>query len=52
MCRPARCRGCGKTTWSGCGLHVARVKAAVPPEQWCDGHDNADDTWLRRLLGR
>lgn len=35
MCRPARCRTCGKTTWAGCGQHVAMVKANVPASQWC-----------------
>lgn len=41
MCSPATCRVCGKTTWSGCGQHVAQVKARVPAGQWCDGHDDA-----------
>ncbi|GAA3666705.1 hypothetical protein GCM10022237_28420 [Nocardioides ginsengisoli] len=39
MCRPVRCRTCGKTTWSGCGQHVAAVKATVPADQWCGGHE-------------
>jgi hypothetical protein len=39
MCRPVRCRQCGKTTWAGCGDHVESVKAKVPDEQWCPGHD-------------
>ncbi|MBB2499843.1 hypothetical protein [Amycolatopsis echigonensis] len=38
MCRPVSCRTCGKTTWAGCGQHVAQVKAVVPAEQWCPGH--------------
>ncbi|MER6871178.1 hypothetical protein ABT279_13635, partial [Amycolatopsis sp. NPDC000673] len=38
MCRPVSCRTCGKTTWAGCGQHVAQVKAAVPAAQWCPGH--------------
>ena len=37
MCRPATCKQCGKTTWAGCGQHVAQVKANVPAAQWCDG---------------
>ena len=41
MCSPIRCRTCGLTTWSGCGAHVDEVKAMVPPEQWCGGHDDA-----------
>ncbi|MFZ0529225.1 MAG: hypothetical protein WAL91_01650 [Propionicimonas sp.] len=38
MCSPVSCRTCGKTTWSGCGQHVAQVKARVPAGQWCGGH--------------
>lgn len=38
MCFPISCRDCGKTTWSGCGLHVDDVRAAVPADEWC-GHD-------------
>lgn len=38
MCRPVTCNQCGKTTWAGCGQHVASVKATVPANQWCDGH--------------
>ncbi|MEB3070576.1 hypothetical protein [[Mycobacterium] vasticus] len=38
MCYPVPCRICGKTTWDGCGDHIAEVKASVPPEQWCPGH--------------
>ncbi len=40
MCHPARCQTCGKTTWTGCGRHVADVQALVPASQWCPGHDN------------
>ena len=56
MCRPARCRSCGKTTWAGCGQHVASVKARVPADQWCAGHDEPvetpADSLFRRLFGR
>lgn len=53
MCRPVTCRTCGLTTWSGCGQHVAAVRAAVPADQWCTGHADPDNnSWLRRLLGR
>ena len=38
MCRPVTCKQCGKTTWAGCGQHIASVKAGVPAGQWCDGH--------------
>ena len=55
MCRAVRCRTCSKTTWSGCGAHVAQVRAQVPADQWCSGH--ADDSgtptsWFRRIIGQ
>ncbi|WP_369637157.1 hypothetical protein [Nocardia sp. JMUB6875] len=37
MCQPVPCETCGKTTWAGCGEHIAEVKAVVPADQWCDG---------------
>lgn len=58
MCRATKCRQCGKTTWAGCGQHISSVKAGVPADQWCNGHDSdapgaaPGDTWLRRILGR
>ncbi|MCA0297016.1 MAG: hypothetical protein LCH96_17225 [Actinobacteria bacterium] len=43
MCRPVTCNVCGKTTWAGCGQHVAQVKATVPSSQWCGGkHTEAE----------
>lgn len=54
MCRAVSCRTCGRTTWSGCGAHVAQVKAQVPADQWCAGHTDqtgASTSWIRRLLG-
>ncbi len=43
MCSPTTCRVCGKTTWAGCGQHVAQVKAMVPAAQWCGGkHSDAE----------
>lgn len=56
MCRPVRCRTCGNTTWSGCGQHVAQVKAMVPADQWCKGHPKSEAAsgesgWFKRLLG-
>lgn len=43
MCRPTSCKVCKKTTWAGCGQHVAAVKAGVPVDQWCDGkHTEAE----------
>ena len=41
MCSPVKCKVCGKTTWSGCGQHIASVKATVPAGQWCDGTHTA-----------
>ena len=36
MCSATKCLTCEKTTWVGCGAHVASVKASVPPDQWCN----------------
>ncbi len=54
MCRAARCRTCGKTTWAGCGQHVDAVRRTVPASDWCAGHlkDEAKGGLLSRLLGR
>jgi hypothetical protein len=53
MCYPKPCTTCSKITWAGCGRHVADVRASVPADQWCAGHEGAvGDSWLRRLLGR
>lgn len=57
MCRPVKCRTCGKTTWAGCGQHVADVKRTVPSGQWCSGHEQeeakpAGGTLLSRLFRR
>ncbi|MFE7223615.1 hypothetical protein ACFU7D_02410 [Nocardioides sp. NPDC057577] len=55
MCRPVRCKKCKKTTWAGCGRHVATVKASVPTGQWCPGHSadpkDPNGNWLSRILG-
>jgi len=40
MCSPAKCRKCGKTTWSGCGRHVTQVLSAVPAAQRCTCDDS------------
>jgi hypothetical protein len=54
MCRPVPCKTCGKTTWAGCGDHVAQVRAMVRPEDWCPGHEaeTPKPGFLRRLSGR
>jgi hypothetical protein len=52
MCRPVTCKTCRKTTWAGCGQHVAQVKASVPAGQWCPGHQDekkTSDSWLGKL---
>lgn len=49
MCRAVTCSQCGKTTWAGCGEHVADVKRSVPAAQWC-GHEEPEPTgglWKR-----
>ncbi len=43
MCHPAKCKVCGKTTWAGCGQHIAQVKASVPKNQWCNGKHTAEE---------
>ncbi|MEP9381447.1 hypothetical protein [Nocardioides sp. KR10-350] len=52
MCRPVRCKTCGKTTWAGCGQHVAQVRAGVPTDQWCPGHPDEPATGLLSRLFR
>ncbi|MHA3683569.1 hypothetical protein ACXR2T_11430 [Leucobacter sp. HY1910] len=61
MCRPTTCRTCQKTTWAGCGQHVAMVKKSVPASNWCSGkHSQAEVDAARtarpglfaRLFGR
>lgn len=61
MCRAVTCRTCGKTTWAGCGQHVAAVKSGVPTGDWCDGthaRPQNDETkpnrggFLSKLFGR
>ena len=51
MCQPTTCRVCGKTTWKGCGDHIEAVKARVPADQWCAGHDEPQsNNRTRRFL--
>lgn len=54
MCRPVKCKVCGKTTWAGCGQHIATVKSSVPAGQWCDGQHPGEQKvgLLGRLFGR
>lgn len=60
MCRPVTCSTCGKTTWSGCGQHIAEVKRGVPAGQWCNGTHtqaeidaaNAGKGFFQKLFGR
>nr|WP_087008054.1 hypothetical protein [Brevibacterium yomogidense] len=52
MCRAAKCRTCGKTTWAGCGQHVAQVKKVVPTAEWCGGkHSPAEMSAARAERG-
>lgn len=54
MCRPVKCRTCGKTTWAGCGNHVDQVMKNVPRTQQCPGHEPVapQRSTLARLLRR
>jgi hypothetical protein len=56
MCSKARCRSCGKTTWSGCGAHVQQVMAGVPKAQQCTceraaGSGDALQRFATKLFG-
>lgn len=52
MCYAVKCKVCGKTTWDGCGQHVASVKKGVPAGQWCDGkHSQAEIDASRQNKG-
>ncbi|WOK97074.1 hypothetical protein Cni_G05782 [Canna indica] len=35
MCYEVKCEKCGKTTWGGCGLHVASVYRRITDGQRC-----------------
>lgn len=35
MCMKASCNSCSKTTWTGCGNHVASVLDKIDTEEWC-----------------
>ncbi|WOL08956.1 hypothetical protein Cni_G17709 [Canna indica] len=35
MCYEVKCSSCGKTTWGGCGRHVASVYQRIPEGQHC-----------------
>ncbi|KAJ4461583.1 hypothetical protein PAPYR_2182 [Paratrimastix pyriformis] len=35
MCQRAKCRKCGKVTWSGCGEHIEEVMRGVPESRKC-----------------
>ncbi|KAF3319753.1 hypothetical protein FCM35_KLT22417 [Carex littledalei] len=35
MCYQANCEKCSKTTWQGCGRHVASVYKQIPQGQHC-----------------
>ena len=55
MCRAVRCKTCGKTTWSGCGMHVSQVMAGVPAMTGAPGHPKAEREsggFFDRLFGR
>ena len=52
MCSPVRCRTCGKITWSGCGDHVDQVRALVPDELWCPGHEDEEPVARGWFSGR
>lgn len=40
MCYAVQCGNCNKTTWAGCGMHIASVKSQVPADKWCTCPDD------------
>ncbi len=52
MCRSARCKTCGKTTWAGCGQHVSQVMAGVPAPQQCTCDRGASSSTAGPATGR
>ena len=57
MCYAVTCKTCGKTTWAGCGQHVADVRRGVPSAQWCNGHPKEEKAasgsgFFGRIFGR
>jgi len=55
MCRPVRCRSCGKTTWAGCGDHIEQALYGVALEDRCPGHEDQnapEGSFLSRVFGR
>ena len=51
MCHAVKCRVCCKTTWAGCGQHIAIVKASVPKGQWCGGKHTKEEIEAARAKG-
>jgi hypothetical protein len=43
MCRAAKCKVCGRTTWAGCGSHVDMVRRSVPAGEWCGGKHSSSE---------
>ncbi|KAG8062094.1 hypothetical protein GUJ93_ZPchr0003g18375 [Zizania palustris] len=39
MCRRVKCEACGKSTWAGCGRHVASVHGQIADGQHCSCRD-------------
>ncbi|KAM3294967.1 hypothetical protein ACQJBY_037680 [Aegilops geniculata] len=39
MCYQVKCATCGKSTWAGCGRHVASVHRQIPDGQHCACRD-------------
>ncbi|CAD6214007.1 unnamed protein product [Miscanthus lutarioriparius] len=39
MCYQVKCGTCGKSTWAGCGRHVASVHRQIPDGQHCACRD-------------
>lgn len=57
MCRAINCKSCSKTTWAGCGNHVADVMRHIPASERCSCDRNAPKepaagSWFSRLFAK
>ncbi|TDP31835.1 hypothetical protein DFR75_10760 [Nocardia ignorata] len=52
MCYPVTCSTCKKTTWGGCGSHIAGVMNSVPASRRCTCETQPDHTGDRGIFGR
>jgi hypothetical protein len=53
MCRVVTCRVCERPTWAGCGAHIEKALAHVPPAERCEcpRESRGLGTAIRSLFG-